>query len=154
MFKSIFAVVVSLSLATPACASEWWYVAMGSADNNATIIFMDRESVRDTTSGVKRAWSKLFWQKPIETSHSATILSEFDCSERKERGISYTYYDLNSEVTGSSTDANPWNFVIPDTPGDEQMNFVCGTGKSDDFRQLPSNLSPQELATKVFAVEK
>lgn len=51
---------------------------------------------------------------------------EFNCSEKKFRLLTFSYYNQNGSLISSFTsDSSSWNFIFPDSILEALFNIVC-----------------------------
>lgn len=155
MFRRILGVALSLALATPAFASEWWVVTSSNPENvakaDAMLTIMDRESIQTVSPKTKRAWSRVFYNRPAPEVASVTVLEEFDCDERKSRVLSFATFDRQGRTQDNINQPTGWQFVPPDSNGSYQLNFACGMGTGGIHKIAPS-LSLPAFANTFFSM--
>ena len=123
MKKMLCLAVFALGLATPAVAADWVLVAI----NNDVVILGDADSRTDD-----RAWFETRLAKPKKIGdgiffNTAKALEEMDCSGKRHRRLTVTwYYSKSGNPMGSDTPSYAeWSYVIPGTIGEAQYKFVC-----------------------------
>ncbi|MFQ3071130.1 surface-adhesin E family protein [Neisseria polysaccharea] len=120
MKKMLCLAVFALGLATPAVAADW--VLVGS--NTAT--FGDADSRTDNS-----AWFETRFAKPQKYGNGkffnkAKVLEEMDCSGKRRRILTVTWYSKSGNSIGSDTPSYAeWDYVIPGTGGESVYKFVC-----------------------------
>lgn len=123
MKKMLCLAVFALGLATPAVAADWVQVGIDS-DNNTT--FGDADSRTDN-----RAWFETRFAKPQKIGNgkffnTVRALQEMDCSGKRRRILTITWYSKSENPIGSNTRSYAeWNYVIPGTLGERMYEFVC-----------------------------
>ncbi|CWN81084.1 hypothetical protein E4K39_04790 [Neisseria meningitidis] len=123
MKKMLCLAVFALGLATPAVAADWVQVGIDS-DNNTT--FGDADSRTDN-----RAWFETRFAKPQKIGNgkffnTVRALQEMDCSGKRRRILTITWYSKSGNPIGSNTRSYAeWNYVIPGTLGERMYEFVC-----------------------------
>ncbi|EOC14840.1 TPA: surface-adhesin E family protein [Neisseria meningitidis] len=123
MKKMLCLAVFALGLATPAVAADWVQVGIDS-DNNTT--FGDADSRTDNS-----AWFETRFAKPQKYGNgkffnTAKTLEEMDCSGKRFRILTATWYSKSGNSIASYTPSYAeWNYVIPGTLGEAQYKFVC-----------------------------
>ena len=124
MKKMLCLAVFALGLATPAVAEDW--VLLGINSNNTTI-FGDADSRTDNS-----AWFETRYAKPKKMIsngkfyNTAKALEEMDCSGKRFRALTVTWYSESGNPIGSYTPSYAeWSYVIPDTIGEAVYKFVC-----------------------------
>ncbi|MFU8617174.1 surface-adhesin E family protein [Neisseria sp. LACPHL-SPEC-2024-00856] len=123
MKKMLCLAVFALGLATPAVAADW--VRLGD-DGGTTIFFGDA----DSRTG-NRAWFEQRFAKPQKYGNGkffnkAKALEEMDCSGKRYRVLTVTWYSKSGKSIDSATPSYAeWNYVMPGTGGEAQYEFVC-----------------------------
>ncbi|ARB72469.1 TPA: hypothetical protein WH558_001100 [Neisseria meningitidis] len=124
MKKMLCLAVFALGLATPAVAEDW--VLLGINSNNTTI-FGDADSRTDNS-----AWFETRCAKPKKMIsngkfyNTAKALEEMDCSGKRRRILTITWYSKSGNSIGSNTRSYAeWHYVIPGTLGERMYEFVC-----------------------------
>lgn len=124
MKKMLCLAVFALGLATPAVAEDW--VLLGINSNNTTI-FGDADSRTDNS-----AWFETRYAEPKKMIsngkfyNTAKALEEMDCSGKRFRALTVTWYSESGNPIGSYTPSYAkWGYVIPGTGGEAQYKFVC-----------------------------
>ena len=123
MKKVLCLAVFALGLATPAVAADW--VWLGN-DSNNTAVFGDADSRTDTS-----AWVEMRYAKPKKHSNGKFYntdkgLEEIDCSGKRRRSLTVTWYSKSGNSIGSETPSYAeWDYVIPGTLGESMYKFVC-----------------------------
>lgn len=123
MKKMLCLAVFALGLATPAVAADWVWVDIDN-DNNTT--FGDA----DSRTG-NRAWFETRFTKPQKTGdgkfyNTTKTLEEIDCSGKRRRILTITWYSKSGNSIGSYTPSYvEWRYVIPGTVGESVYKFVC-----------------------------
>lgn len=124
MKKMLCLAVFALGLATPAVAEDW--VLLGINSNNTTI-FGDADSRTDNS-----AWFETRYAEPKKMIsngkfyNTAKALEEMDCSGKRFRALTVTWYSESGNPIGSYTPSYAeWSYVIPGTGGESVYKFVC-----------------------------
>ena len=124
MKKMLCLAVFALGLATPAVAEDW--VLLGINSNNTTI-FGDADSRTDNS-----AWFETRYAEPKKMIsngkfyNTAKALEEMDCSDKRFRALTVTWYSESGNPIGSYTPSYAeWSYVIPGTGGESVYKFVC-----------------------------
>lgn len=123
MKKMLCLAVFALGLATPAVAADWVLVDFDN-DNNTT--FGDADSRTDD-----RAWFEIRYAKPKNFGdgkffNTIRVLEEMDCSGKRRRTLTVTWYSKSGNSIGSYTPSYAeWHYVIPGTRGEAHYKFVC-----------------------------
>ena len=124
MKKMLCLAVFALGLATPAVAEDW--VLLGINSNNTTI-FGDADSRTDNSAWFETRYTKL--KKMISNGkfyNTAKALEEMDCSGKRFRALTVTWYSESGNPIGSYTPSYAeWSYVIPGTGGESVYKFVC-----------------------------
>lgn len=122
MKKMLCLAVFALGLATPAVAADWVLVGY---NNNATE-FGDADSRTGNS-----AWFETRYAKPQKHGNGKfyntdKALLEMDCSGKRFRVLTVTWYSKSVNSIGSATPSYAeWSYVIPGTVGEAQYEFVC-----------------------------
>ncbi len=122
MKKMLCLAVFALGLATPAVAADWVLVD----GNEAFTITGDADSRTDD-----RAWFETRFAKPQKIGNgkffnTVRALQEMDCSGKRRRILTITWYSKSGNPIGSNTRSYAeWNYVIPGTLGERMYEFVC-----------------------------
>ena len=124
MKKMLCLAVFALGLATPAVAEDW--VLLGINSNNTTI-FGDADSRTDNS-----AWFETRYAEPKKMISNGKFyntdkgLEEIDCSGKRRRSLTVTWYSKSGNSIGSKTPSYAeWDYVIPGTLGESMYKFVC-----------------------------
>lgn len=123
MKKMLCLAVFALGLATPAVAADWVWLGIDS-DHNTT--FGDADSRTDN-----RAWFEIRFAEPQKIGNgkffnTVRALQEMDCSGKRRRILTITWYSKSGNTIGSNTRSYAeWNYVIPGTTGEGMYKFVC-----------------------------
>ena len=123
MKKMLCLAVFALGLATPAVAADWVWLGNNS-DND--VAFGDADSRTDN-----RAWFEARYAKPKNDGNgkfynTTKRLEEMDCSGKRSRILTITWYSKSVNPIGSYTPPYAeWSYVIPDTIGENLYKFVC-----------------------------
>ena len=124
MKKMLCLAVFALGLATPAVAADWVLVSIDS--NEAYTIIGDADSRTDD-----RAWFETGYAKPQKHGNGKFYntdkeLVEMDCSGKRFRMLTITWYSKSGNSIGSYTPPYAeWHYVIPGTTGEVMYKFVC-----------------------------
>lgn len=103
-------------------AADW--VLVSSGENGASTFHVDRNSIH-RTGAVVRYWKREDYVSDPDGMTQSIVLSEDNCATGEHRSVQVTSYYSNGR---SKTDSGPslWLYVVPDTIGEEVLNFVCG----------------------------
>ncbi len=124
MKKMLCLAVFALGLATPAVAEDW--VWLGNNSDNTITIFGDADSRTDNS-----AWFEHRHAKPKNFGdgkffNTIRALEEMDCSGKRRRVLTATWYSKSGNSIGSYTPSYAeWRYVIPGTIVEAQYKFVC-----------------------------
>ena len=125
MLKSAVLVLL-LAAASPAHASDWFYV--DSSKDLSNISFVDKDSIRQNADGnsVASMYSVLAEEEDGAVAYRFTI--EVECRSRKSHLVAAEIFDPKL-VSGGITDMNgDWEPVDPGTQGDTITAFICSKG--------------------------
>ena len=142
MKKMLCLAVFALGLATPAVAEDW--VLLGINSNNTTI-FGDADSRTDNS-----AWFETRYAKPKKMIsngkfyNTAKALEEMDCSGKRFRALTVTWYSESGNPIGSYTPSMPNGVMLfPVRVERVCTNLSATTILADRFQtkqQMPSEL--------------
>ncbi len=124
MKKMLCLAVFALGLATPAVAEDW--VWLGISNDNTATLFGDADSRTDD-----RAWFETRFAEPQNFGdgkffNTIRALEEMDCSGKRRRTLTVTWYSKSGNSIGSYTPSYAgWRYVIPGTRGEDHYKFVC-----------------------------
>ena len=124
MKKVLCLAVFALGLATSAVAADWVWLSNNS--NNTITIFGDADSRTNNS-----AWFETRFAKPQKYGNgkfynTAKSLAEMDCSGKRRRVLTMTWYSKSRNLIDSYTPSYAeWRYVIPDTVGERMYKFVC-----------------------------
>lgn len=124
MKKMLCLAVFALGLATSAVAADWVWLSNNS--NNTITILGDADSRTDNS-----AWFETRFAKPQKHGNGkffnkAKVLAEMDCSGKRHRFLTMTWYSKSRNLIDSYTPSYAeWRYVIPDTLGENAYKFVC-----------------------------
>lgn len=116
------------AIATPAQASEWWFVESTGTKPRRAAIFMDKASIV-IGADKARAWQQTYYEDRSDSIASDKRLIEYDCASRSYRTISYINYNSRGETIVSRTLQSAdqrIESIAPDTVIEAQMKFACG----------------------------
>ena len=61
-----------------------------------------------------------------ELSYDNSLI-EFNCSEKKSRLLTFSYYRQDGDlITSFTPDSSSWNFIVPNSILEALFNIVCG----------------------------
>ena len=124
MKKMLCLAVFALGLATPAVTEDWVLVSINS--NWDYIIFGDADSRTNN-----RAWFETRFAEPQKIVdgkffNTTKTLREMDCSGKRFRALTVTWYSESGNPIGSYTPSYAeWSYVIPGTSGELMYKFIC-----------------------------
>jgi hypothetical protein len=119
---AVLAALVAATLAAPVLAADWVLVSTGVEGHKT---FVDRQSIRTTPSGYKRAWTDRFYPEIDKFGDNrVTVYKEFDCIQNRNRNLNAIYYS-GERVTTTDTTVSEWVYVAPETIGETLQKFVC-----------------------------
>ena len=117
----------SMMVATPAAAERQMIVSLDVP--KGTAVSIDLDTIR-TVDGLPRAWGTTIMMADDIPTFSATLF-EFDCKGERSRVLSNTVFNMDG-TSRFVLDAQPWSYVIPNTPAYKLMYYGCGGAKKDD----------------------
>ena len=128
MLKHMLCGAMLLSLASPALATNWVYVATG--DRNVEVS-LDKDSIGPGAgeyAGMTAAWFKQDHSKdnttPVRTSKRLYV---FDCAGKQMMWHSFIDYAPNGNMMNDGDGTKSMAPVAPDTVGAAMFQSVCGT---------------------------
>lgn len=127
MKKMLCLAVFALGLATPAVAEDWVWVDINNSNGNPYVIFGDADSRTDNSAWFEARYAE---QKKMISNgkfyNTAKALLEMDCSGKRFRALTVTWYSESGNPIGSYTPSYAeWSYVIPGTGGESVYKFVC-----------------------------
>ena len=126
MKKMLCLAVFALGLATPAVAADWVLVSIDS--NEANTIIGDADSRTDDRAWFEVRYTKLQKSGDGKFYNKAKMLEEMDCSGKRHRGLTSTWYSKSGSSIDSYTytpSYAKWDYIIPGTIGESMYKFVC-----------------------------
>ena len=119
---AVLAALMAIALPAPVLASDWVLVSTGVEGRKT---FVDRQSVRTTPNGYKRAWTKRIYPEIDKFGDNrVTVYQEFDCIQNRNRNLNAIYYS-GERVTTTDVTVSEWVYVPPETIGETLQKFVC-----------------------------
>lgn len=135
---TIFAIFLFIVFfAIEAQAVDW--VSYAETEGGYFICYYDPQSIKQISKDVVQVWQKTSYSKKgvqnmIETFGPAykevsyaVELGEYNCSEKKLRYLSTTFYKQDGAAIIRSSDASSWGFVAPESMSEILFNVVCGS---------------------------
>lgn len=123
MKKMLCLAVFALGLATPAVAEDWVGVSIG---NNNTTTFGDADSRTDNSAWFEQRYAKPQKHGNGKFYNTDKALLEMDCSGKRYRILTVTWYSKSGNPIGSYTPSYAeWRYVVPSTVGEAKYEFVC-----------------------------
>ena len=118
-----------LSAATPATASEWWYIGYTRSSPNRSAYFLDAESI-GSDGQYKTAWT----ERVLETIDTEGVRRErtqyyLNCEQRQSAARQITRYDGQGDVLLSRAVLSLPEAVTPDSMLGGILSFVCSDGR-------------------------
>jgi len=101
------------------------------------LAYYDAQSINHPSKNIIRVWTRwdykekgvLGWVgkggKKYENLSQSIILSEINCIEKKVRDMSVTSYDNRGDIIDSSNSPSEWNFIVPESNGENLYKEVC-----------------------------
>lgn len=118
----IIVALVALGLATPASASEWWFVAKSGEKPARDLIYLDRESILPQ-GDFKTFWTKIYHES--EPNHSEMVQWRLDCNRRAYNIERFSVYDGRGGVLKTDNTPSREEPIIPDSSADSFRKFIC-----------------------------
>jgi len=123
------------SSAVEAWTAEWEFCAKSGWG----YYYYDPQSIKRVSKDTIQVWEKAVYTekgvqdmvkdlgpKYIELSYTLQ-LCEFNCSEKKSRILSATFYNNEGGIIGSFSYPTTWEFVVPESVDEHLFNIVCGS---------------------------
>lgn len=113
--------------ATPAAASDWYFIDMSS--DNSNISFVDKDSIRDNGGG--RTVGAIF--SLLDAADEDGLIAyrftvEFDCPAMRSRMLMFEAFKPDRSSLGEEVVPDDWKPVSPDTQGGRFAHFICSKG--------------------------
>lgn len=143
MIRKAFAALCGLAVLASGPAhgqaqSDVWLVHIAGTES---VIFVDTARIEQRAGSVRRAWSWDFYA-PENSTSKIVALGDYDCAERRFRGLQMTRYPRQGANITSPAEAD-WSYVIPETAVDHVHRFVCATDAERDANANYAQLSAQ-----------
>ncbi len=136
MRKIILATIALVLLSSVGYGADWKLIGTSWE----TDYYYDPQSVQLLSKDIVRVWmKKSYGEKRVqeyikgigpefkELSYDESLI-EFDCSENKNRLLTFSYYNQDGGVISTFTpDPSSWNFIVPDSILEALFNIVCGS---------------------------
>jgi hypothetical protein len=123
---------------------DYWY--LGESRDETQVEFIDAASIAQSKGAAKRAWVFTYHSlksKILTGLHSAD-LEEYDCRTRQLRFLDVSLNDATGAPVSSAPGPETWDYAVPGTLGEQELNFVCGRSLSERRKQF-AELYPQEI---------
>ena len=118
---TLIAALIATTLSSAAVAADW--VLMYEDEKADT--YVDRESIRSTPNGYKRAWLRTIYGEPENTGiTSVKLFAEYDCSEGRIRFLQASAYK-GAENFQTMRQPTEWRYLIPDSIEENPFNYAC-----------------------------
>jgi hypothetical protein len=126
--RIIVGLAAALLWATPAVATDWYWVE--TSEDQTTVIFIDRDSIQNMGMKMRRA-SVFFVPSEPEGDGAAGYQStlEYDCADPRYRFIDIRSLDMDGKVFATFPGTGIWRDILPDTLDDSARKFVCSGGE-------------------------
>ena len=133
---AVFTFIV-LFFSMEARAVDWVFCAR--ATNGTGELYYDPQSIKRASKHIVQVWTKSVCTEKLaqvmtkklgtewkELSYSIG-LREYNCSEKKSRILSLTFYNQGGGVISGDNDPSPWRSVVaPGSTEEYLFNIVCG----------------------------
>lgn len=133
-------------------ARDYWFLATSSDKTAAE--YIDVGSIV-SNADVKRGWTWYFYANnaPKFAGSNVREIDEWNCSTRQFRGLQVIRYDRQGNVLESSNATSAWAYVVPDTFGETELNFVCSSAATRTAigTHLGEGVTPQYDAEQFFS---
>jgi hypothetical protein len=120
------AVLLGLVVASPALASEWWFVTSAT---DGTVVFVDTSSIKIVNNRLEY-WDYKINKATINGVKSTKARYSDSCIANKSNTLQVATYAEDGSVISSKTgpvSGDDNNTPVPDTIGENLHNFVCST---------------------------
>lgn len=101
-------------------ATEWVAVTLSDEGD----VYAINRDIRTLQSGYKSAWVRTDYNETIIAADSELSLQEFDCNARRRRSTRYIFFK-GDDVVEDSSGVGDWRYILPESVGDDLLNFVC-----------------------------
>lgn len=122
----ILIILLSVFFASPTLAS---WTLIGKSDSASHYYFVTPDSFTKIGTNSVRFWKLIdVKENNIYGFKSFKVLTELDCSDKKERTIQFTFYDKNmgsGKVTKNINDTSSWSYISPNSIDDIGSKIIC-----------------------------
>lgn len=139
--KRIFFIVILITTFYNGFSQNWLRITE-TPDGDTIFVndnYVKKGGVIGNEEGVVRVWTKTIMKKYEDTPtgkvyRSAVLksLGEYDCINQKSRTITAILYDSKGKVIVKDENREydiDWEFIIPETVGEEILFFICNLFK-------------------------
>lgn len=98
-----------------------------------SILLMDTDTIRTSTTGELRAWSYLYMDVPGKNKMSIIELDAFDCKDLRIKRMKQTFYNLDGTQRFENKDVGTWDFAVPGSNGYRLLDAGCGKVPNKDL---------------------
>lgn len=142
-----------IAAATPAQASDWYFIDM--ADNGANVSFVDKDSIQTNGDGnLVASIFSLLAAPDSEGSLAFRFTVEFDCAKQRSRFLMVEPFDTDRKSDGELADPGDWKATAPDTQGSRFAGFVCSKGSSGAREASAGSELPFDRGQALLAAHK
>jgi hypothetical protein len=134
MRKIILTTMFLMLLSSAGYGADWKLIGTSWE----TDYYYDPQSIQLLSKDIVRVWmKKIYAEKSVqeyikgigpefkELSYDHSLI-EFNCSEKKNRLLTFTYYNRDGGVISTFTsDSSSWNFIVPNSILEALFNIVC-----------------------------
>jgi hypothetical protein len=158
MMRTFLAAALMLALVPEATAQDRDYWMVGHAADEAgrytMADYVDAASITSPTGTTRRAWTWSFYAPFSERypGEHGISLREFNCESRQYRWLESAHYAASGEVMPSGGKTSHWEWVIPNSMAEIELDFVCSAPEAWRSRAIRVNdgMMPADHAAAVF----
>jgi len=135
MRKIILSTIAMLLLSSVGYGADWKLIGTSWE----TDYYYDPQSEQVLSKDIVQVWiKKIYGEKKVkefikgigpefkELSYDNSLI-EFNCSEKKSRLLTFSYYRKDGGlITSFTPDSSSWNFIVPNSILEALFNIVCG----------------------------
>ena len=131
---------------------DYWYLTVSS--DQTIVDYIDAASIVSVDPEVKRVWVWIVRsRRAAEFSGSTMVtLEEVNCKKRMRHALQMTAYDAKGNVylPWSDDTPEPWEYVVPNSFGESELNFACSEPSARIGVRLGADVTPEQDAERLF----